>query len=170
VKVDCVIVAGSSTRFGADKLLADLEGRPVLARSLAAFESIEDLGCLTVVTIAERVAEVERLAQEWAEKACVSVIAGGERRRDSVESGLRASGARYVAIHDGARPLVTRNLIERVIAAAEGKPGAIAAIPVTDTVKEARGGIISAHLDRSSSGRPRRRRWSSARPGSTPPL
>jgi 2-C-methyl-D-erythritol 4-phosphate cytidylyltransferase len=77
------------------------------------------------------------------------VVAGGERRRDSVEAGLRACSTRYVAIHDGARPLVTTDLIRRVVAGAEGKPGAIAAVPVTDTIKEARDGVITAHPDRS---------------------
>jgi 2-C-methyl-D-erythritol 4-phosphate cytidylyltransferase len=150
VKVDCVIVAaGSSTRFGGDKLLADLAGRPVLAWSLAAFESLTGLGCLTVVANPGRVAEVETLAREWARTSCVSVIPGGERRRDSVECGIRASTSRYVAIHDGARPLATPGLIAGVIAAAEGKPGAIAAVPVTDTIKEAREGTIVAHPDRS---------------------
>jgi 2-C-methyl-D-erythritol 4-phosphate cytidylyltransferase len=150
VKVDCVIVAaGASTRFGADKLFADLEARPVLAWSLAAFESLGDLGCLVVVTNPARVAEVEAVAREWAGKSCVSVIAGGDRRRDSVEAGLRACSTRYVAVHDGARPLVTTSLIERVVVAAEGKPGAIAAIAVTDTIKEARDGVITGHPDRS---------------------
>ncbi len=150
MKVDCVIVAaGSSSRFGEDKLLADLEGRPVLAWSLAAFESAADAGCLTVVTNAHRIAGIEALAREWARKSCVSVINGGARRRDSVDRGLRASSSRYVAIHDGARPLVTPDLIARVIAAAEGKPGAIAAVPVTDTIKEAGEGVITAHPDRS---------------------
>jgi 2-C-methyl-D-erythritol 4-phosphate cytidylyltransferase len=150
VSVDCVIVAaGSSTRFGGDKVLADLEGRPVLAWSLAAFESVAGLGCATVVTNASRVEGVEALAREWVGKSCVSVIPGGQRRRDSVEAGLRASSSRYVVIHDGARPLVSPALIARVIASAEGKPGAVAAVPVTDTIKEARGGIVTAHLDRS---------------------
>ncbi|MGH2607832.1 MAG: IspD/TarI family cytidylyltransferase [Tepidiformaceae bacterium] len=149
MKVDCVIVAaGSSTRFGADKLLADLAGRPVLAWSLAAFESLAELGCLTVVANADRVPEIAGLAREWAGKSCVSVVAGGERRRDSVEAGVLACSSRYVAIHDGARPLVTTDLIGRVVAAAEGKPGAIAAIPMTDTIKEARGGVITGHPDR----------------------
>ncbi|MEX0783190.1 MAG: 2-C-methyl-D-erythritol 4-phosphate cytidylyltransferase [Dehalococcoidia bacterium] len=150
MKVDCVIVAaGSSARFGADKLFADLDGRPVLAWSLVAFESLPDLGCLTVVTSPDRVDEVGSLARDWAGKSCVSVIPGGQRRRESVEAGLRASSTRYVAIHDGARPLVTTDLVERVIAAAEGKSGAIAAVPVTDTIKEASRGVTTAHPDRS---------------------
>jgi 2-C-methyl-D-erythritol 4-phosphate cytidylyltransferase len=151
VKVDAVIVAaGSSTRFGAqDKLLADLAGRPVLAWSLAAFEASVGLGCVAIVTARERVAEVTRVAEEWCPKARFRVIEGGARRRDSVEAGLRACSTRYVAIHDGARPLVTPDLIARCVAAAEGKPGAIAAVPVTDTIKEVRAGVVTGHPERS---------------------
>jgi len=151
VKFDAVIVAaGASTRFGAtDKLAAELCGRPVLAWSLAAFEAVEELGCLVVVTGPGRIEETRAQAEVWAGKCCVRVVEGGARRRDSVEAGLRGCGARYVAIHDGARPLVTPDLIRSVVEAAEGKPGAIAATPVTDTIKEVVGGRIVGHPERS---------------------
>jgi 2-C-methyl-D-erythritol 4-phosphate cytidylyltransferase len=151
VPTDAVIVAaGASTRFGsADKLTADLAGRPLIAWSLAAFEAVRGLGCLVVVAAPGREAEFEELARTWCPRVCFRVVAGGARRRDSVEAGLRACSSRYVAIHDGARPLVTPALIERTIEAAQGLPGAIAAVPVTDTIKEVRGGRIVGHPDRS---------------------
>jgi 2-C-methyl-D-erythritol 4-phosphate cytidylyltransferase len=151
VNFDAVIVAaGSSTRFGEqDKLSADLLGRPVLAWSLAAFESVSGLGCLVIVTAEHRIEEFSRLAADWAPKTCHRVVPGGARRRDSVEAGLRECAARYVAIHDGARPLVTVELISRVVAAAAARPGAIAATPVTDTIKEVANGQITGHPDRS---------------------
>ncbi len=147
---DAVIVAaGTSKRFGEqDKLTAELHGRPVLAWSLAAFEEAEGLGCLVLVVSAERIDEFRDLAEQWAPKACLRVVAGGARRRDSVEAGLRECSQRYVAIHDGARPLITARLIREVVAAADGKPGAIAATPVTDTIKEVADGRISGHPDR----------------------
>ena len=149
--VDAVIVAaGSSTRFGeTDKLTAELCGRPVLAWSLAAFEEVAGLGCLVMITAEDRIDSIRKLAEAWAPRACLRVVAGGARRRDSVEAGLRECTTRYVAIHDGARPLVTSELIARVVAAADGKPGAIAAEPVTDTIKEVAGGEITGHPERS---------------------
>mgnify|MGYP000866744021 CR=1 FL=1 len=148
--VDAVIVAaGSSTRFGEDKLFADLCGRPVLAWSLEAFEAVKGMACVTIVTAAEKQEQVRALCEEWSNRACFNVVRGGARRRDSVEAGLRECSQRYVAIHDGARPLITAEIIGRVVAAAEGRPGAIAAVPVTDTIKEVRDGTIVGHPDRS---------------------
>jgi 2-C-methyl-D-erythritol 4-phosphate cytidylyltransferase len=149
VNFDAVIVAaGSSTRFGGvDKLSADLCGRPVLAWSLSLFESVPGLGCLVVVTGPERIAQVTRMAEQWCPQACFRVVEGGARRRDSVEAGLRECSNRYAAIHDGARPLATVELVERTLAAARG-PGAIAATPVTDTIKEVRSGTIVGHPER----------------------
>ncbi|MGE0601809.1 MAG: 2-C-methyl-D-erythritol 4-phosphate cytidylyltransferase [Dehalococcoidia bacterium] len=151
MKFDAVIVAaGSSTRFGnEDKLSADLCGRPVLAWSLAAFEAIEGLGCLVIVTGVDSVPAVTALAERWCPKVCFRVIEGGARRRDSVEAGLRECTSRYVAIHDGARPMLTPELLGQVLSAAAGRPGAIAATPVTDTIKEVSNGVISGHPERS---------------------
>jgi 2-C-methyl-D-erythritol 4-phosphate cytidylyltransferase len=151
VRVDAVIVAaGASTRFGAeDKLFAELCGRPVLAWSLAAYEPAESVQRLVVVAAPGNRKRVEALARDWAPAKFAAVVDGGARRRDSVEAGLQACRSRYVAIHDGARPLVTAEVIERVVARAEGKPGAIAAVPVTDTIKEVRGGAIVGSPDRS---------------------
>src|SRR5262245_8360453 len=99
--------------------------RPVLAWSMAAVERAAGVGHIVVVTTPERIESVQALADEWCPHAQLHVVAGGARRRDSVEAGLRRSAAKYVAIHDGARPLVTPKLVESVVAAAEGKPGAI---------------------------------------------
>ncbi len=150
MKVDAVIVAaGASTRFGAeDKLFAELCGRPLVAWALATCEAAESVERIVVVTSAGNRAEMEAVAREWAPGKFAAVVHGGARRRDSVEAGLREFRSRYVAIHDGARPLATAALIERVVAGAEGKPGAIAAVRVTDTIKDVRDGVIVGSPDR----------------------
>jgi 2-C-methyl-D-erythritol 4-phosphate cytidylyltransferase len=143
------MAAGSSARFGGrDKLFAELGGRPVLAWSLAAFEATQGLSRLVVVTSDANLGGVLELAAEWAPRTCYEVVLGGARRRDSVEAGLRQCTSRYVAVHDGARPLVTNEQIEATLAAAEGQPGAILAVKVTDTVKEVSGDTIVGHPDR----------------------
>lgn len=151
MQVDAVIVAaGASNRFGGqDKLAADLCGRPVLAWSLAAYAAAESVGGLVVVTGTEKHDWAAGLADRWAAGKRVTLVPGGVRRRDSVEAGLMGARSRYVAVHDGARPLATAELVDAVIAAAEGHNGAIAAIPVTDTIKEAQDGLIFGHPDRS---------------------
>ena len=150
MQCDAVIVAGgSSSRFGENKLAVDLCGRPVLGWSLAAMEAATSVRHIVVVAGAGSELWAETLARSFAPTKFVCVVAGGARRRDSVEAGLRACGSRYVAIHDGARPLVEIAHIEQCIAAAAGKPGAILAVPMVDTVKEVTRGTIVGHPDRS---------------------
>ncbi len=150
MNVDAVIVAaGASTRFGGeDKLFVELAGRPVIAWSLAAYAAAESIDGIVVVASPGNLERMQQLAATWAPAKFFGIAAGGARRRDSVEAGLRLCRSRYVAIHDGARPLTSPGLIGRCIAAAEGRSGAIAAIPVTDTIKEAADGAIIGHPDR----------------------
>jgi 2-C-methyl-D-erythritol 4-phosphate cytidylyltransferase len=149
--VDAIILAaGASTRFGeADKLYAPLGGRPVLAWSLAAFESVGEISRIVVVTAAERSGTVEELARQWCPSKMVAVVAGGVRRRDSAEAGLRAATTGLAAIHDGARPLVTAALVERCLAAATAGQAAVPLVAVSDSIKEVDRDRVSAHLDRS---------------------
>lgn len=150
MRVDAVLVAaGRSTRFGEDKLLADLGGMPVAARALAALAAARSVRRIVVVASAERLEALAAIARETPGAADAAVVAGGERRRDSVEAGLRAAASEYVAIHDGARPLVTPALIDACAAAADGAAGAIPALPVTDSIKEVADGAVAASHDRS---------------------
>lgn len=148
--VDAVVVAaGRSTRFGGgDKLLADLGGRPVVAWSLAALAAARSVDRVVIVAAAERLEALAAIGRETLGGALAAVVAGGERRRDSVEAGLHAVEREYAAIHDGARPLVTPALIDACAAAAEGAAGAIPAVPVADTIKEVADGAIAGSPDR----------------------
>jgi 2-C-methyl-D-erythritol 4-phosphate cytidylyltransferase len=124
--------AGSSTRFGGggSKVLADLEGEPVIRRALAAFEAaLEDLA--VVVT-----ARPEDEATFRALMPAARVVTGGDSRQASVALGLAALPADVgiVFVHDAARPLVTPGVIERVLAGAREGGAAAAVLPVRDTL------------------------------------
>ena len=150
MQVDAVVVAaGRSTRFGeGDKLLADLNGHPVIAWSLAALAAAESIGRVAIVGREDLLGELKAVGREVLGEGLAAVVAGGARRRDSVEAGLRAVTSDYVAIHDGARPLVTPALIDACVAEAERAAGAILVGPVTDTIKEVEGATIVGSPDR----------------------
>ena len=139
-KVGAIIVAaGSSQRMGGvDKAFAPLGGRPLLARVIAAFQRCNAIDQIVVV-VSER--NLEQCRQLVAGEGChkvTEVCAGGERRQDSVAAGLsQLKDCDWVVIHDGARPLVTIELIERGLEEAQETGAAAAAVPVTDTIKVA---------------------------------
>ncbi len=135
--VGAVIAAGgSSQRMGAvDKVLAPLGGRPLLARVIDTFQRCNSIHQIVVVISQQNLKQGQQLVAEqgWSK---VSVCPGGERRQDSVLAGLsQLSHCNWVVIHDGARPLVTVDLIERGLEAAMETGAAVAAVPVTDTIK-----------------------------------
>ena len=125
--------------MGFDKLLALLGDKPVLAHTLDAFEQTSCVDEIILVARAERVAEFQELVKQGGFRKVRKVIAGGERRQDSVRAGLEELGqsAGYVAVHDAARPLVTPEQIERVFALAQEHGAAALAEPITDTLKRA---------------------------------
>ncbi len=143
-KVGVVIAAGgSSQRMGEDKLFALLGGKPLLVRATQAFQKCRLVDQIVVVVGGERKERCRRLVtgEEWSK--VTDVCLGGERRQDSVAAGLkRLDKCDWVVVHDGARPLVTVDLIERGLEAAEETGAAVAAVPVTDTIKVAGGDRI----------------------------
>lgn len=154
-----MVAAGRSTRMeGIDKLAADLAGRPVLAWSLDALAQAAEVERIVVVTAPERVAEVRRA--RWIPDGVVDVVAGGSRRQESVHAGfeaLRTAGAvgdrpDVVLVHDGARPLVSQDLISRVVAATALHGAAIPIVPVAETLKQVDGDAVVGTVDRSSLG------------------
>ncbi|MBU2609008.1 MAG: 2-C-methyl-D-erythritol 4-phosphate cytidylyltransferase [Chloroflexi bacterium] len=146
-----VAAAGESRRMGGvDKVFAPLSGRPVLARVIDAFEQC---GSVDRVVVVVSEASLERCRQlvageKWSKVA--DICNGGERRQDSVLAGLNRLGkCDWVIVHDGARPLVTPDLIDRGLSEAEETGAAAAAVPVTDTIKVAGdGGLVSETLPR----------------------
>lgn len=146
-----VVAAGASTRMGFDKVLADVGGLPVIVRCLKSFEEAPSVSEVVVVTRADLVPEVARLCQDFGLSKVVKVIRGGEDRTQSARLGTLecASKAKLIAIHDGARPFVTVQVIEDAVAQAAVNGAAAPAVPVKDTIKAAHGGLVERTLDRS---------------------
>jgi 2-C-methyl-D-erythritol 4-phosphate cytidylyltransferase/2-C-methyl-D-erythritol 2,4-cyclodiphosphate synthase len=150
--VDVVVVAaGASTRMaGIDKLRAPIGDRPLLAWTLDALAAVPAVRRIVVVTAAERMGEVTGAA--WLPPRVAGVVAGGARRQDSVAAGVAALGEGapddVVLVHDGARPLVSVALVERVAAAAAEHGAAVPVVPVAETLKRVAGGHIAGTVDR----------------------
>lgn len=130
-----ILAAGRSERMGGvDKLLAPLDGRPLIAHSIEVFAGHAGIDALVVVCSGTNAEEIRSLTSGLALSA--RVVLGGERRRDSVRAGLEAlADCEYVVVHDGARPLLERALIEAALAGAREIGAALCAVPVVDTVK-----------------------------------
>jgi len=147
-KVSAIIVAaGAGRRFGSAKQFALLGGKPVLERSLDALAGHPEVDEIVLVLPAGE--SGARYRKRWSK--IVAVVRGGKRRQDSVVRGFArlASGpADLVLVHDGVRPLVSRDVISRVIAKARERGAAAAAVPVEDTIKEAAGGVVVRTLER----------------------
>ena len=146
-----IVAAGSSRRMGFDKLVADLEGKPVVAHAIAAFEKSREIDEILIVTREDRIGEMRALVLSEKLKKVVQIIAGGEERYLSVWEGLRAVSAKaaFVAIHDGARPLVTPGMIRECLSLAKKTGAACLATPIPETVKRATDdGIVNGSVDR----------------------
>ncbi len=133
-----VVAAGNSTRMGGvSKVFLPLLGEPVLARSVKAFLCLPQT---VSVTVAVRPGEEDR-AKDVLQSLPVTVVAGGKERADSVRNGVAAIGdvqpGDLLAVHDGARPLVSKAVIEAAIQGVSKGVGAVPAVPVKDTVKVA---------------------------------
>ena len=132
-----IVAAGSSERMGGtDKMFAILDGKPVLARVIEVFQACGRIDDIVIVLNQQNLAEAKKLVAEEGWSKVKAMCEGGRRRQDSVLNGLNClGGCDWVVIHDGARPLVTVEIIENGLDAAEETGAAIAAVPVTDTIK-----------------------------------
>lgn len=132
-----LVAAGSSRRMGFNKLLAPLAGVPVLQRSLQAFDGCD---CVDEIILVAG-DEVREAVESWKDGGRLgkvsSIVAGGSERHFSVRAGLDAldDASQWVAVHDGARPLISREQIQRCFDFAARKDAAACARPVTETLK-----------------------------------
>lgn len=145
--------AGSGTRMNASlpKQYLELAGKPIIIHTVTAFHRHPEIARIIVVVPEDRIDSTRELLNDFQISARTDVIAGGVRRQDSVKAGLDHLGTNscIVLVHDGARPLVSQELISSCLAQAENHGAAIAAIPVKDTLKKAgENALISTTIDR----------------------
>lgn len=142
-----IVAAGGGKRFGSPKQLSLLKGKTVLDWSLERFETHQAVDEIVLV-----IREEQRREKSLAHyKKIVAVVEGGKKRQDSVLNGfmmIDPKKAGIVLVHDGARPLVSQDLISRVIDATSQKGAAIPALPVEETVKEVAGEEVLRTLER----------------------
>lgn len=147
-KVTVIIVAaGEGQRFGAPKQFVPLADKPVLEWCIESFETHVQVAQIILVLMSD--VQKKEFMERY--KKVTHVVTGGEHRQDSVFAGFNQidpSETEYVLIHDGVRPLVSHELISRVIHAAMENGAAIPVIPVEDTVKLVEGNKILDTLDR----------------------
>jgi 2-C-methyl-D-erythritol 4-phosphate cytidylyltransferase len=144
-KVAAIIVAaGEGERMGGiDKMFATIHGRPVLAHVLDTFQDCKKIDRIIVVMNAKNIENCRSLVAHENWDKVRDICLGGKKRQESVLEGLkRIKEVDWVVIHDGARPLVTIDLIERGLEAAKETGAAAAAIPLTDTIKFIKGSDI----------------------------
>jgi len=149
-----IVAAGKGTRMGpnVDKLFLEVAGRPVVAHT---WQRFDDADCIDEIVLVVRdglQSAFNQLAQQCGFRKPYRLVLGGRERQDSVSNGLSAlsDAVEVVAIQDGARPCTSASLIEATLAAAREVGAAVAASPVTDTIKESADGQLAERtVDRS---------------------
>ncbi len=161
IKVSAIIAAaGSGKRMGADKnkqwIL--LKGIPMLARTISVFQACPVIDEIVIAAAPEEVKEVEQLAKESAFTKVTAVVSGGSTRQESVHNALKTAQGEMVLVHDGARPFVTGEEIQKVKEAVEEYGAAALGMKVKDTVKLVHSdGTVDKTL-------PREQLWAAATP------
>lgn len=146
-----IVAAGNASRMeGIDKVMAPLDGEPMIKRTVRAFQNCEGIKEIVIVTREDLLQKVADLCAGFSKVN--AVVVGGKDRAESVNNGLNAlsSKVKLAAVHDGARPLITNAVIDRTIRAAHTYGAAAPAIPVKDTIKVVSGGIVASTPDRST--------------------
>jgi len=149
-----IVAAGKGTRMGpnVDKVFLEIAGKPVVAHTWQRFDEAKCIDEIILVVRDGMQSAFQELAEKFSLRKPFRLVAGGKERQDSVWNGLEAVSPKteFVAIQDAARPCTSEALIEATIAAARETGAAVAAQPMTDTIKEsADGKLIERTLDRS---------------------
>ena len=146
-----IVAAGSASRMGGiDKVMAQLKGEPMIVRTVRQFQDCDAISEIVIVTREDLILPITGLCKDMSKVR--AVVAGGKSRQESVHLGLNAlsNKVKLAAVHDGARPLITWQVIDRAVRAANTYGAAAPAIPVKDTIKVVEGGLVSTTPDRST--------------------
>ena len=146
-----IVAAGSASRMGGiDKVMAPLGGEPMIVRTVRAFQDCDAIREIVVVTREDLIRPITSLLSSM--DKVIAVVAGGASRQESVHLGLNtlSKKVQLAAIHDGARPLVSYEVIDRTVRAANTYGAAAPGIPVKDTIKRVQGGVVTDTPDRAS--------------------
>ena len=141
-----ILAAGKSERMGGgvDKVFLSLVNKPVVAWSLLAFEKCEDIDRIVLVVRKDQVMGSKAVVKMFGISKIDKIVPGGGKRQESVAAGLAACDAdtRTVVIHDGARPMVTPEIISEIVKQAKKVPAVTVGRPMTDTVKLCEKGTV----------------------------
>ena len=146
-----IVAAGQASRMqGQDKILATLAGKTVLLHAIKPFLSIKNVDRIVIVLNRTNHQIAKRIIEKAGLSGRVITCLGGKRRQDSTLAGVKKLGkCDIVVVHDGARPLITAEIIERGLSAVKETGCATAAVPVKDTIKlVGSGNIVEKTLDR----------------------
>ena len=147
-----VVAAGKSTRMGAgaDKAFMALASKPVVAWSLIAMERSKDVDEIVLVVRKDQLKAAEMLKKMFGISKLKKIVQGGAKRSDSVQAGLKACDVdtTQVVIHDGARPLITPELVSEVVKASKKEGPMTVGRKLTDTIKKVDAGLIETTVDR----------------------
>ncbi len=146
-----IVAAGSASRMGGiDKVMAQLHGEPMILRTVRTFQECDAISEIVVVTRQDLIMRITDLCRNLPKVK--AVVVGGASRQESVNLGLNSLSpdVKLAAVHDGARPLVTWQVIDRVVRAAHTYGAAAPAVPVKDTIKVVKGGVVVNTPDRST--------------------
>ena len=144
-----IVAAGTASRMGGiDKVMAELDGEPMILRTVRTFQTCDAIKEIVIVTREDLVMPIMSMCAGL--EKVKAVVVGGSSRQESVKRGLDAlsNKVKLVAVQDGARPLITHAVIDRTVRAAHTYSAAAPGIPVKDTIKVVNGGVVKETPDR----------------------
>lgn len=150
-----IVAAGNGRRFGSDvpKQFLEIRDAPIIVHTLKRFENCDVVDEVILVLSKGEIENFQKNIEKFNLKKIVKIVAGGENRAESVQNGLKAVDSlrsEIVAVHDGARPLVSVDEIRRTIEKAKEIGAACLVAKVTDTIKQVNGDKITGTIDRST--------------------